>query len=708
MDFDYNLETITPDLTSILTIGGTGCLQLPSGTTAQEPGAAVAGGLRWNSTVPQLEYYTGAAWVSLSTNNSVTGIIGTPNQVLANNTYSSTQTGVVTLTLSSFLIAPGAFAYTTLFYDAVSSISAAGTTQGTATAITTSEVNVTTVAAGAGVILPSNNNGLRVQISNNGANSLLVYPDSGSTIDLLAANAAATIPAGQTATYTVFTNTHWYSTENPLFAGTGITVTGVNGGLSIANSGATSITGTANEITASPTTGAVVLTLPSAVIMPGSLQVTTSFQTSATNTISAAGTTQGTGTVLTTDYNVVTTVAAGTGVVLPAGLAGREVNVVNRGANPLLVYPASGAAIDSNAANAAVTVLPNTTYEVEAISATQWYSAENPSALPIRTLTYVATSFDSPNNSDWTVNNLAATISDPTNNAINVRQFLNNAVVTASNATTKLTVTAVTSGSLAVNDYISGANITAGTQITAIPNITLTGVAITGTAGQFSCTSPGAANPLAVGQTVTISGTFGGTGSITGYVNPTTYYIIATNGTTTFTLSATSGGTAITTTAGTPTGLTYNEAATGGIGAYTVGTSQTAASAQVTAVAESGVGFTVTIPTGSQYMTFTLKGHGAAAGSGALVDVNMHLYTREITFATAAAVGAWSSAFSFNTIATSTANAYWTTFTQTVALSAFPTALTAGQLYQFELTRTAGTNNLAQNWLLGELTVQFS
>jgi hypothetical protein len=81
----------------------------------------------------------------------------------------------------------------------------------------------------------------------------------------------------------------------------------------------------------------------------------------------------------------------------------------------------------------------------------------------------------------------------------------------------------------------------------------LSTVVITGTAGQFSCTS----TTLTVGMAVTIAGTFGGTGSITGYTDPKTYYIIATNGTTTFTLSATSGGAAIVTTAGTPTGLTY-------------------------------------------------------------------------------------------------------------------------------------------------------
>jgi len=84
----------------------------------------------------------------------------------------------------------------------------------------------------------------------------------------------------------------------------------------------------------------------------------------------------------------------------------------------------------------------------------------------------------------------------------------------------------------------------------------LTTVAITGTAGQFSC----AADTLAIGQAVTVSGTLTGTGTITGYANPTTYYIIATNGTTTFTLSATAGGAALVTTAGTTVGLTFGMA----------------------------------------------------------------------------------------------------------------------------------------------------
>ena len=89
----------------------------------------------------------------------------------------------------------------------------------------------------------------------------------------------------------------------------------------------------------------------------------------------------------------------------------------------------------------------------------------------------------------------------------------------------------------------------------ATASATISGVTITGTAGQFSCTASSIS--LVVGQSLAISGTYGGTGSITGYTNPTTYYIIATNGSTTFTLSTTAGGSGVTTTAGTPTGLTY-------------------------------------------------------------------------------------------------------------------------------------------------------
>ena len=81
-------------------------------------------------------------------------------------------------------------------------------------------------------------------------------------------------------------------------------------------------------------------------------------------------------------------------------------------------------------------------------------------------------------------------------------------------------------------------------------------VAVSGTAGQFTC----GASTLASGDRVTITGTLGGTATITGYATGTVYKVSAVTGTspsvTGFTLT-TEAGTALTTTAGTLTGLTY-------------------------------------------------------------------------------------------------------------------------------------------------------
>jgi hypothetical protein len=124
-------------------------------------------------------------------------------------------------------------------------------------------------------------------------------------------------------------------------------------------------------------------------------------------------------------------------------------------------------------------------------------------------------------------------------------------------------------------------NNTLTTALDTTATFTLSGVSITGTAGQFSCTSTTPTNQLYVGQAVTISGTFGGTGSITGYSNPTTYYIVATNGSTTFTLSTVRNGSGVVTTAGTPTGLTYT-VSTFGKFPYTSVTATTAVTNDIT------------------------------------------------------------------------------------------------------------------------------
>jgi len=101
----------------------------------------------------------------------------------------------------------------------------------------------------------------------------------------------------------------------------------------------------------------------------------------------------------------------------------------------------------------------------------------------------------------------------------------------------------VTGAGIPANTVVVSANLVSN-------SITLANVSVTGTAGQFSCNT----TTLFLNQKVVVSGTL--TGTATG-ISAGNYYIIATNGTTTFTLSQTSGGTAISTTAGTTAGLTF-------------------------------------------------------------------------------------------------------------------------------------------------------
>jgi hypothetical protein len=329
---------------------------------------------------------TAGAGITVTYNNGnvsiassgVTSITGTANQITA-----SASTGAVTLSTPATFIAPGTIQDTTgMKYSTTNTISAAGATQATATALTTSFNVVTTVASNTGVALPTATAGLRVVVVNRGANTLNVYPanGSGAAIDGAAANAAVLLPANASATYEAVTATQWYTVDAPLIAGTSTTVTYGNGTVAVNNTGATSITGTANQITASASTGAVTLSTPATFIAPGTIQDTTGMKYSTTNTISAAGATQATATVLTTSFNVVTTVASSTGVALPTGTAGLRVVVVNRGANTLNVYPAngSGASIDGAAANAAVTLSVNAVATYQAVSATQWYTVDEP------------------------------------------------------------------------------------------------------------------------------------------------------------------------------------------------------------------------------------------------------------------------------------------------------------------------------------------
>ena len=90
--------------------------------------------------------------------------------------------------------------------------------------------------------------------------------------------------------------------------------------------------------------------------------------------ISANGSTQGTATVLTKEFNQVSTVSSGQGVVLPTGVVGMAITIINSSANSLLVYPASGGAINSLSANASYSHPATGTLQYITLTGTQWYT----------------------------------------------------------------------------------------------------------------------------------------------------------------------------------------------------------------------------------------------------------------------------------------------------------------------------------------------
>src|SRR5262245_62635356 len=89
--------------------------------------------------------------------------------------------------------------------------------------------------------------------------------------------------------------------------------------------------------------------------------------------MSAAGTTQTDAAEITADYVLVTTVAAGSGVLLPAGNLSDEVVIVNGHATEsLLIYPRSGGKLNNATADAALTLPANSAAHFIGINDKNW------------------------------------------------------------------------------------------------------------------------------------------------------------------------------------------------------------------------------------------------------------------------------------------------------------------------------------------------
>lgn len=139
----------------------------------------------------------------------------------------------------------------------------------------------------------------------------------------------------------------------------------------------------------------------------------------------------------------------------------------------------------------------------------------------------------------------------------------------------------------------------------------LTSFVIADAAGGCTC----AAATLAVNDIIKISGTFGGTGSITGYVDPSIYHISVTNGTTSFTLTKLDG-TALVTVAGTPTGITVTDGVMNEANGFTLLSPSIFESSGMWAA----LGYKFITVNGTYSASWTIKGAGQNLFSCAVID----------------------------------------------------------------------------------------
>ncbi|CAB5079528.1 hypothetical protein UFOVP143_5 [uncultured Caudovirales phage] len=208
-------------------------------------------------------------------------------------------------------------------FNSANAVTAGTNAQGQGALTETLNVITTAVANPSGVTLPSPSGTATtstwVTVVNKGANPVNVYPPTGGAIDAISANSPILLPVGAMMTFWSASTTQWYSSIS----------TSVN--LALSTSVAPSVTAGTNA--------------------------------------------QGQG-ALTSDLNTITTAAANpSGVTLPTATVGRCVKVVNKGANPIAIFPASGAAIDALGANASITVPVGGAIEFNATSTTQWSSS---------------------------------------------------------------------------------------------------------------------------------------------------------------------------------------------------------------------------------------------------------------------------------------------------------------------------------------------
>ena len=185
-----------PNITSVGTLTG---LTVKSNVAYVAPNAAntITSAMLNGGTLS----FTGTAGQLFSISDSMTGTIFSVNDVSGIPLIEVVDTGVVKFNSTGGFVA----------YGVSPAVTAAGSSQAGATALTRPISAVSTVSAGQGVVLPSATPGMRLLVLNISGTALNVYPASGAQINALGTNAAYSLAAGAKLDYVAITATQWYS-----------------------------------------------------------------------------------------------------------------------------------------------------------------------------------------------------------------------------------------------------------------------------------------------------------------------------------------------------------------------------------------------------------------------------------------------------------------------------------------------------------------
>jgi hypothetical protein len=375
MDFDSVTETITPTKSTSLTIGGSGALFIPTGTTAQRPALPASGYIRFNTTNTVLEYYNGVAvqWQTFGSSamnnlNALTGtgiLVQTSPGVYAARTITGT-TNRLTVTNGN-----GVSGNPTLDISTAYVGQASITTLGT---IATGTWNATTIAA------------------NRGGTGQTVYA-VGDMLYASGTTALSKLPIGTNGQ--VLTSTGSAPSWSNVLAGNATGTVGV-----------------------SPTGGGTAWTL----ISGNSYRADFVHNLGTTNVVVTLWDTNNNAVVIansltTLNANTVRIEVIGNSKTIKVVVIAQGSALVAGGSTPSSVITAK----DSVTVSTAATRL---NWQGQAVNVTDAGGGTTNITIGSR-FTFFANSLDTPVNSDFAVNSISATITDPTYNSLNVRSFSN-------------------------------------------------------------------------------------------------------------------------------------------------------------------------------------------------------------------------------------------------------------------------------------------